>query len=171
MSLEQEPETFDRKLDEQLPGIDDLERLHEAVGRGLIKKKGLLTGREIEFLRIHMSMSQGWLAHLLGVSRQMISRWEKGTTPTPAETDQSIRFFYLAHVHGGAGALRGGSPAHEIGDRAGVHQVAGATRVGDEEREGCEGEVRRNAARANAGCLTMTSGGTPLRAKPSQARG
>lgn len=78
--------------------IEDLDGLHEAIGRLLIEKKKNLTGREIRFLRHEMLMSQTTLAKLLEVSEQAIARWEKGKTQIPKPAEALIRLLYREHI-------------------------------------------------------------------------
>ncbi len=79
--------------------INDIDGLHNGIGKMLTGSKKDLTGKEIRFLRTQMLMSQGALAKLLEVSEQAIHRWEKGKTgqvPKPAET--LIRLLYRESI-------------------------------------------------------------------------
>ena len=57
--------------------IDNIDGLHLAIARNLIKKKGSLTGKEFRFMRTLMGMSQIGIASKLGVQEQSVSLWER----------------------------------------------------------------------------------------------
>ena len=83
--------------------IKDIDGLHEAVGRHLIKSKKDLNGDEIRFLRHEMLMSQSVLARLLDVSDQTINRWERDKSNVPKPAEALIRFLYKEHVEDSSG--------------------------------------------------------------------
>ena len=51
---------------EEVIYIQKINLLHKAIAEGLIKKAGLLKGKEIRFLRSEMGYSQKQLSELLG---------------------------------------------------------------------------------------------------------
>lgn len=51
----------------QAYAIADLDGLHKALGRALVRKRGSLTGREVRFLRTEMGMDLDLLAAQLGL--------------------------------------------------------------------------------------------------------
>jgi putative transcriptional regulator len=87
--------------------IEDLDGLHRAIGETLIACVNRLSGREVQFLRQEMSLSQAALARLFGVSERAITRWERaaaGRVPGPAET--ALRMLYRDFITGQAGSMR-----------------------------------------------------------------
>jgi DNA-binding transcriptional regulator YiaG len=81
--------------------IDDIDGLHEAIGRFLIEETRRLTGAQFRFLRTELGLSQAALAHLLDVSEQSVARWEKGKTRrVDAAADRLLRLLYAEHVGG-----------------------------------------------------------------------
>ena len=81
--------------------IRDIEGLHKAIGKGLVRKSGKLTGSELRFLRQNMSLSQTKLAHLLGNEAQTIALWEKNGKQ-PKIADRFIRAIYREIEEGNA---------------------------------------------------------------------
>jgi len=79
--------------------INNIDGLHQAIGRFIITNRKNLSGKEVRFLRIEMGMSQDTLAKLLDVSEQTIHRWESGKTsdvPKPAEA--LVRLLYREQI-------------------------------------------------------------------------
>ncbi len=90
-----EIETFDG---EDAISVRDLDGLHAAIGRSLVRRKKLLTGKEIRFLRVQMDLSQSKLARLVGCDAQQIARYEKGQNKMPGAVDRILRMLYLQHL-------------------------------------------------------------------------
>lgn len=87
--------------------IEDIDGLHRAIGENLITRVKRLSGKEVRFLRQEMSLSQGTLARLFGVSERAVARWERaaaGGVPGPAET--ALRMLYHDFITGEAGSMR-----------------------------------------------------------------
>lgn len=63
--------------------IENIDGLHDAIGRLLVNERKNLTGEEIRFLRHELEMSQSTLSVLLGVEEQTLARWERGDTDEP----------------------------------------------------------------------------------------
>ena len=80
--------------------IEDVDGLHDAIGRYLIHEKKKLDGREVRFLRLELGLSQSSLGILLGVDEQSVARWEKGQTAKFAAAEKIIRALYSEHVGG-----------------------------------------------------------------------
>lgn len=86
--------------------IDDVEGLHEAIGRWLIALAKPLNGAEMRFLRLEMELTQRSLAGLLGSTEQNVRRWEKArTSPIPGPADRLLRAIYSEYL-GGDGSVR-----------------------------------------------------------------
>lgn len=77
--------------------IRDIDGLHRVIGRCLVAKKKVLNGKDIQFLRHEMLMSQNTLAELVGVSEQTIRRWEHDKTEAGPATS-IIRLLYKEHL-------------------------------------------------------------------------
>ena len=54
-----------------------------------------MSGEEVKFLRLEMTMSQKSLAELLGVDVQTVARWEKGQNPIGRTADATLRTLYM----------------------------------------------------------------------------
>ena len=78
--------------------VRDLDGLHMAIGRSLVQRKKLLTGKEIRFLRTHMDLSQSKLARLVGCDAQQIARYEKGQNKMPGAVDRLLRMLFREHL-------------------------------------------------------------------------
>jgi putative transcriptional regulator len=79
--------------------IENIDALHEAIGKALIDNKKDLSGKEIRFLRQEMLMPQAFLAKLLDVAEQTVHRWEAGKTDIPKPAETLIRVLYREHVN------------------------------------------------------------------------
>jgi len=80
--------------------IQDLDGLHEAIGRILATEKKRLNGKEVRFLRTEMLLSQYVLAKLLHVNEQTVARWEKARCKISGPADATLRLLYLEHIGG-----------------------------------------------------------------------
>ena len=76
--------------------IEDVEGLHQAIGRDLLARRRL-SGSEFRFLRKELGFSQKVAGQILGVSAQSVALWEKhGRIPGPAE--RLLRVAYQARA-------------------------------------------------------------------------
>jgi DNA-binding transcriptional regulator YiaG len=80
--------------------IQDIDGLHNAIGRLLVTEQKRLSGKDIRFLRTELLLSQAVLAQLLQVDEQTVARWEKGKTKIPGTADATLRLLYLEHIGG-----------------------------------------------------------------------
>jgi DNA-binding transcriptional regulator YiaG len=78
--------------------VRDLDGLREAIGRSLVKRKKLLNGKEIRFLRHEMELAQTKLAQLVGSDAQQIARYEKGQSKMPGPVDRLLRMLFREHL-------------------------------------------------------------------------
>ncbi|WP_313953000.1 helix-turn-helix domain-containing protein [Accumulibacter sp.] len=78
--------------------IDDIDGLHRTIGQQLVDYKRRLTGAEIRFLRVEMSMSQKRLGDCLGVDEQSASLWERGKRQPTVAAERMLRLMYLEHI-------------------------------------------------------------------------
>ena len=81
--------------------IYDIEGLHVAIARVLVREKKTLEGKEFRFLRHELNLTQQDLAALLGVDVQRLARWEKDRNKQidgPAQ--RVLRVLYEEHTNG-----------------------------------------------------------------------
>ena len=74
--------------------IHNIDGLHRAIGRYLVREKKDLTGAETRFLRHELNLSQRSLGGLLGKSGQTVARWEKGQGTIDGAADRLLRLIY-----------------------------------------------------------------------------
>jgi DNA-binding transcriptional regulator YiaG len=78
--------------------IADMEGLHAAIGRNL-SAKGYLTGNEFRFLRKELGLSQNRFAGWIGLTEDMVSKWERlGRVPKMAA--RFMQSIYLEKLDG-----------------------------------------------------------------------
>jgi putative transcriptional regulator len=81
--------------------IDDVEGLHRAIARWLIRRPRVLSGAEFRYLRKELDLSQKELAARLGATEQQVFRWEKKRRAgVPGTADRLLRVLYDAHDNG-----------------------------------------------------------------------
>ncbi len=83
---------------ESMAGIRNVEGLHKAIAMSLIKKSGLLNGREVRFLRKEMGLNAKRFAALLGVDPVSVSRWENQKTDIGITNDKLIRMLFIQRI-------------------------------------------------------------------------
>jgi DNA-binding transcriptional regulator YiaG len=83
---------------ERTISVRDLDGLHVAIGRSLVQRKKLLSGKEIRFLRKQMDLTQSKLARLVGCDAQQIARYEKGQNKMSGANDRILRMLYREHL-------------------------------------------------------------------------
>jgi len=79
---------------EKIVSIPAIPQLHSVIGLGLIKKKSLLNGKEIRFLRKNMGLTATKLSKIIGVDNATTSRWENGNQTITKPHDHLIRLVY-----------------------------------------------------------------------------
>ncbi len=83
---------------EEYVSVDDVDSLHEVIGRALVDKPSALDGKEARFLRVEMNLSQKRLGELLNVQDQSVARWEKNQIAMPRAADVLLRSLYLESI-------------------------------------------------------------------------
>ena len=78
--------------------IHDLSGLHKAIGLNLIFKSGLLSGKEIRFIRTTLDFSQKTLGNALGCDYQTILLWEKGNHPISKSADHLLKILFHSYL-------------------------------------------------------------------------
>ena len=81
---------------EQHVSIKDIDGLHVAIGRHLVKHRKALAPKDIRFLRKTMGQSQSELAEYLGKNSQSVARWEKGANDIPGSAEKLLRAIFIA---------------------------------------------------------------------------
>jgi putative zinc finger/helix-turn-helix YgiT family protein len=79
---------------EKIVNIPAMPNLHNVIGLDIIKKKALLNGKEVRFLRKNMGMAAKKLAEIIGVDNATISRWESDDQRISRSNDRFIRLVY-----------------------------------------------------------------------------
>jgi putative zinc finger/helix-turn-helix YgiT family protein len=79
---------------EKLVSIPAMPELHGLIGLHLLKKKSLLNGKEIRFLRKNMGLTSTKLSEIIGVDIATVSRWENSNQPIDKSHDRLIRLIY-----------------------------------------------------------------------------
>lgn len=82
--------------------IEDVEGLHQAIGKSLATIKPRLTGTEFRFLRKEIGLSQAKFGQVLGIQAQTVALWERGKQRVPKWADRMIRLLYLEAMGGNA---------------------------------------------------------------------
>lgn len=80
---------------ERIVSIPSAIELHDKLALEIMKKKSLLNGREIRFLRKNMGLTAIRLAELMAVDNATVSRWENGHQPISETNDRLLRSLYL----------------------------------------------------------------------------
>lgn len=78
--------------------IHDLSGLHKAIGLNLILKQGLLSGKEIKFIRTTIDFSQKALGKILGCDYQTVLLWEKDNHPISKSADHLLRVLFHSYL-------------------------------------------------------------------------
>jgi putative zinc finger/helix-turn-helix YgiT family protein len=71
-----------------IPQIDDL---HKAIAKALIRKTSRLDAAEIRYLRKYLGWSGADFASHMGMTPETISRWESGAAPMGPASDRLLR--------------------------------------------------------------------------------
>lgn len=82
--------------------IENLEDLHRAIARRIVRLPRPLTGAEFRFLRKELELSQVSLADYLGCNVQALARWEKGKSRVPQPAERLLRALYRETDEGNA---------------------------------------------------------------------
>lgn len=80
------------KCGEDYFGYGNIEQLHQLIAQVLLKKSGLLDGKEVRFLRKTLGYSGAMFSKLLGYDSATISRIETGAQTITPTFDHLVRF-------------------------------------------------------------------------------
>ena len=75
--------------------IRNINGLHKAITLAIIGRPGLMTGKELRFLRTEMGMTQAELAKLIHSIPLTVGRWERAETIIDANAETLIRLMTL----------------------------------------------------------------------------
>jgi putative zinc finger/helix-turn-helix YgiT family protein len=75
-----------------IPQIDDL---HKAIARALIRKTSRMDAAEIRYLRKYLGWSGADFAAHMGVTPETVSRWERGTEVIGPIADRALRLMVV----------------------------------------------------------------------------
>ena len=78
--------------------IRNIEGLHRAIARQLVRGRKTLNAKEIRFLRKQMGHTQDALGTLIGVGVQQVARYEKAETPIPPAQEMLLRGHTILHI-------------------------------------------------------------------------
>ncbi len=79
--------------------IEDADSLHKLIGLQIVISRPHLNYRDVKFLRGQMDKTQIDLANEIGVSVQMIARYEKAEhTDVTGPADRLLRVLYVTHL-------------------------------------------------------------------------
>ncbi len=77
----------------------NIEDLHKIIAQVLLRKSGLLTGKEVRFLRKQLGYSGQMFAKLIGYEHETLSRLENAKQPITPAFDRVIRFSVAERIH------------------------------------------------------------------------
>lgn len=79
--------------------IEDADGLHQVIGLKIVLSRPHLNYRDVKFLRVQMGKTQIELANEIGVSEQMIARYEKiDHTDITGPADRLLRVLYVSQL-------------------------------------------------------------------------
>lgn len=77
---------------EVLFDFGDVNQLNRLIADTLLRKKDLLIGQEIRFLRTHIGYSSEMFAHILGLDKTSLSRIENNRSKVSNQVNMAVRF-------------------------------------------------------------------------------
>lgn len=81
-----------------MPQLTAAKDLHKLIALRLLRKKSLLNGEEVRFLRKFSRFSQIELANSLGAHKTQVSQWETGLKKLTNRTDRLVRLTFLMRM-------------------------------------------------------------------------
>lgn len=88
-------EIWECNCGEEIVSIPQINELHNLIARALVKKRFLLDGKEVRFLRKNMGLTALSLSKYLSVDNATISRWETNRQAIDKSHDKLLRLIYL----------------------------------------------------------------------------
>lgn len=80
---------------EKIYSVPAVNELHGLLAFSLLKKRSLLNGKEIRFLRKNAGLTALRLGEIMGVHNSTISRWENGKQPIEEARDRLLRLIFM----------------------------------------------------------------------------
>lgn len=105
---------------ESYVSIPKIKELHNVIGEIICRKKEMLTGKEMRFLRKEMRMKGTAYAMMLDISAEHLSRMENGAKPISLNLGRLARAMYIIYSREGRfvndGTFEEIAQQHEIAD-------------------------------------------------------
>lgn len=79
--------------------IENVNGLHKSIACAIVKRKGLITGKELRFLRTEMGLTQAELAQRVHKDTQTVGRWERGEKLIDQNAETLIRLMAAEKLH------------------------------------------------------------------------
>lgn len=93
--------------------IPNVNGLHRVIALGIVKRKAMMSGREMRFLRSEMGMTQAELAEMIHREPLTVSRWERSESDIDANAETLLRLYAIEilklAVEDGVSAISGWS--------------------------------------------------------------
>lgn len=88
---------FEREItsDGPVTSIENMDGLHLAIGLRLVLDTETLSPKAIRYLRREMDLTQDELGAKIGISSQMVARWEKGLVEIGGPSERILRVLYI----------------------------------------------------------------------------
>lgn len=80
------------KCGEVLFDYGDINQLNRLIADTLLRKKEILSGNEIRFLRTYIGYSGEMFARIIGIDKTSLSRLENGRAKISSQVNMSVRF-------------------------------------------------------------------------------
>jgi DNA-binding transcriptional regulator YiaG len=90
--------------------VPQIAELRRTLAHLFVNQRRLLAPVELRFLRGHLGMSCAELAHEMGLGREMVLRWERGSNQIGPVADRLLRLLVVMHESGELRARFGGLP-------------------------------------------------------------
>lgn len=79
---------------EKVASVPDSAEVNASIGLWLIKKRTLLRGNELKFLRKNAGLNAKSFAEYIGVNKSTLSRWENDKQSIDKSNDRLVRLIY-----------------------------------------------------------------------------
>ena len=91
--------------------IRNINGLHKAIAHGIVTRRSSMNGKELQFLRTELGMTQAQLADMLHREALAVSRWERGECPIDGNAEAVVR------LHANSGVETARYPGRQGGGR------------------------------------------------------
>jgi putative transcriptional regulator len=83
---------------ERVVSIPAINQLRSKIAAEILRKKSVLTGKKIRFLRKNMGLTARRLADIMGINNATVSRWENGQQTIKETHDRLLRLVYVSKM-------------------------------------------------------------------------